>query len=195
MQFEKAKSYILDRLQRELPEHLSYHSIWHTKDVYNSAEVLAAAEHISDADLNLLLTACLFHDCGFLQQQKNHEQISCEIARNTLPDFEYTSDEIEKICGMIQATKIPQEPHNLLEQIICDADLDYLGRDDFFSIGNKLYEELMVYGYISNDKEWDELQIRFLESHHYFTQTANSKRKAQKEAYLTFIKARYDNKD
>lgn len=191
MQFERAKKYILNRLQKELPEHLSYHSIWHTKDVYESANMIAAAEGVSGNDLKLLLTACVFHDCGFLIQQKDHESISCNIARECLPKYNYNAEEIEKICGMILATRIPQKPHNLLEEVICDADLDYLGRDDFFNIGNKLYEELMVYGYIRNEKEWDKLQINFLENHHYFTKTSNNLRGTKKTEYLTFIKNRY----
>ena len=112
-------------------------------------------------DLTLLLTAVLFHDSGFLKQQKEHERVGCDIAREYLPEYDYSPEQVEMICGMIMATKIPQTPHNKLEQIICDADLDYLGRDDFFTIGNKLYDELCMYGIISTELEWNKLQVRF----------------------------------
>lgn len=189
MQFEKAKTYILRRLQKELPKHLSYHSIWHTKDVYNSAMVIAEHEGIKGIDLKLLLTACMYHDSGFLQQNKNHEMLSCNIAKENLPKYNYTEEEIQVICGMIMATKLPQSPKNLMEEIICDADLDYLGRDDFFTIGNRLYLELKVYGLIKNEIEWDKLQISFLESHHYFTKTAIHLRKAKKDEHIAELKA------
>jgi hypothetical protein len=94
---------------------------------------------------------------------------------------------------MIMATRIPQTPHNLLEEILADADLDYLGRDDFFIIGNRLYDELAMYGIVNDRYDWNRLQVRFLENHHYFTQTAIRMRKAKKEEHLQLIKSQIDN--
>ena len=131
MQFPKAKSYINTYLRKELPRHLTYHSIAHVRDVYKAAERLAKAESVKGEDLTLLLTAVPFHDAGFIFQSKDHEKIGCDIIREHLPAFKYTPEQIERICGMIMATRIPQTPNNLLEEIIADADLDYLGRDDF----------------------------------------------------------------
>ncbi len=190
MEFEKVKKFILKKLQKELPKNLTYHSAEHIKDVYSSAETIARLEKVEGEDLTLLLTAVLFHDAGFLRQQKDHERLSCEIAMETLPQYDYTPEQIERICGMIQATKIPQTPHNKLEEIICDADLDYLGRDDFFKIGNGLYEELCMYGIIDSEHEWNKLQVRFLEKHKYFTKSAKKLRKPKKDEYLAMVKAK-----
>ena len=74
MQFEAAKTFIIDNLKKELPDHLFYHSVNHIMDVYNASEILAKEEKINDYDLTLLLTAALFHDSGFLVQQKDHEK-------------------------------------------------------------------------------------------------------------------------
>lgn len=190
MQFREAKTFILKKLRKELPRHLSYHSVEHIKDVYQSSRLLAAEEKVKGEDLKLLLTAALFHDSGFLIQQKEHEKISCDIARQYLPDFDYTAEQIERICGMIMATRIPQTPTNKLEQIIADADLDYLGRDDFFTIGDKLFAELSVYGMLNTEDEWNSLQVRFLENHHYFTDTAIALRKHKKDQHLATIKSK-----
>jgi len=190
MEFEKAKAFILDMLQNGLPAHLSYHSVEHTLDVYQAADYLAAQEQISEPDLTLLKTAALFHDSGFLKGSVEHEKKSCDIAREHLPRFGYPDQDIEKICGMIMATKLPQSPKNHLEQILCDADLDYLGRDDFSMIGNKLFDELSMYGIISNKEEWDKLQIRFLEGHHYFTKTAIALRKDKKDQHLESLRTK-----
>lgn len=184
MQFERAKAYILPKLERELAKHLSYHSVGHVRDVYQAAERMAKAEGVSPYDTKLLLTAVLFHDAGFLVRPKEHEKISCKMVKETLPRFNYTDEEIKRICGMIMATRIPQTPRNLLEQIICDADLDYLGRDDFFAIGNRLFAEMMVYGVVGNELEWNRLQVKFLESHDYFTKTAIRLRKPNKDRYV-----------
>lgn len=193
MQFREAKKFILTKLKKELPRHLSYHSVEHIKDVYDSAKKLAKKEKVAGDDLVLLLTAALFHDSGFLIDQKDHEKLSCDVARKHLPDYGYKADDIERICGMIMATRIPQRPHNLLEQIICDADLDYLGRDDFFTIGDKLFAELNMYGMINTEDEWNRLQAGFLEKHHYFTATALKLRKEKKDQNLAIVKSKITN--
>jgi len=188
MKFEKAKTFILNKLERELPEDLAYHNIAHTRDVYSAAETLARLEKIEGEDLTLLLTAVLFHDSGFLETLKEHEQISCRIAQEYLPGYDYTPGQIEWICGMIMATRIPQTPRNKLEEIICDADLDYLGREDFFELGERLYEEWYTHGIVSNEKEWNRLRVSFMEQHRYFTSAAQNLHNAGKDKYLTIIK-------
>ncbi len=177
----------MSRLEKELHSNLSYHSLQHVEDVAEAATRLADSEGISDYERDLLLTAVAFHDSGFMYQTKNHEERGCEIAREVLPEFKYTPEEIERICGMIMATKIPQQPHDILEEIICDADLDYLGRDDFWEIGNYLYRELSVYGILSNEQEWNMLQLKFLNAHHYFTKSAIKLREKTKLAHLEKI--------
>ncbi len=185
---KSVKKFILKKLEDELPGHLTYHSVDHVKDVYKSCKKIANKEGVSEEDLRLLLTAVLFHDAGFLVQAQDHEAISCNIAREYLPAFGYDASEIERICGMIMATKIPQTPHNILEAIIADADLDYLGRNDFYEIGQRLYDELVHTGVVSNGREWNELQERFLENHHYFTATSIRLRQGKKARYLKEIK-------
>ena len=190
MQFENAGKFIVQKLRNELSPQLSYHSINHVLDVYAAAEKIGAAEKISAAETKLLLTAARFHDSGFIKGAKDHEEESCRIARETLPGFDFQLNEIEQICGMIMATKIPQSPKNHLEEILADADLDYLGRDDFFTIGNQLFKELVNFGAIKTVRQWDELQVRFLESHHYFTKTALQLRQAKKLEHQEQIKAK-----
>jgi predicted metal-dependent HD superfamily phosphohydrolase len=187
MQFKEAKSYIFKRLTSELPKHLYYHGAWHTQDVYQAATRLAQAENVTGKDLTLLLTAVMFHDSGFVINGKEHETTSCATARDVLPQFAYQDEDIERICGMIMATRLPQTANNLYEEIICDADLDYLGRNDFFSIGKRLFREFRFMGVVKNEYDWDMLQIRFLEKHHYFTQTAINTRGAKKQEHLNFL--------
>lgn len=190
MQFGEVKKFILGKLKKELPKHLSYHSVEHVKDVFDACKIIAASENVKGEDLKLLLTAALFHDSGFLKGSKEHEKQSCSIARKYLPEYGYTPAQVKSICGMIMATRIPQMPKNLLEEIICDADLDYLGRADFFTIGNKLFAELCVYGILSTEDEWNALQVRFLEAHHYFTRTAIKLRQKRKDKHLKQVKSK-----
>jgi len=185
MEFDKVKKFILNKLNKDLPKHLTYHSVGHIKDVYEAAENLAKLEKVEGEDLRLLLTAVLFHDSGFIRSQKDHERHSCDLVKEYLPAYNYTPSEIEQVCGMIMATKIPQTPHNKL---------DYLGRDDFPIIGNKLYDELCMYGLINTQQDWFRLQVHFLSSHHYFTRSAIKLRKAKKGEHLKHIKSIIKNK-
>jgi len=188
MQFQAAKAFISDKLKQELPGHLTYHSVDHVMDVYQAAENLGKLENITDHEMLLLLTAALFHDSGFIEGAANHEECSCLIARRYLPNFDFSPDEIEKICGMIMATKLPQLPKNHLEEILADADLDYLGRDDFFRISNLLFKEFTHAGIVKNIDQWDKLQVSFFESHHYFTESALKLRQGKKAVNLGLIK-------
>jgi len=189
MQFEQAGKFIINRLRNELPGHFTYHNIAHALDVRNAAEVLAREENVCATDMQLLLTAALYHDSGFLLGVQGHEEESCRIAQTVLPGYSYTANEIDLICGMIRATRMPQSPLSLLEEILADADLDYLGRDDFFDTGDRLFEELTLSGVVMDRAAWNKLQLDFLQNHHYFTASAIKLRQAKKEYNIAQIEA------
>ncbi len=186
--YERAKEHILDKQRLEFSENQFYHSIDHVLGVLEAAEMLALHEGISENDLELLKIAALYHDSGFIINPINHEKYSCDFAWLYLPSFGYDDAEINTICGIIMATKVPQSPQNHLQQIICDADLDYLGRDDFFLICNKIFLEMKINGNIKNEHDWNQLQVSFLSAHNYFTSTAIRLRKPKKEKHLEAVK-------
>lgn len=188
MNYHALKIFALDKLERELPAQLTYHGIHHTLDVLYTTEELCFLEKIQPFESMLLKTAALLHDSGFTIGSREHEQLGCQIAREFLPHFDYTSGEIEIVCGMIMATKIPQSPKSYLEAVLCDADLDYLGRDDFYDIGATLYQELKVYNVIHSEEDWNRLQVRFLENHTFFTPTNLKRRSPRKNRYLEELK-------
>lgn len=185
---------IIARLQDELDPGLKYHNVFHTKDVMEQTEIIAKAEGIKDGhELDLLKIATAYHDTGFLFTYKNHEEKGCEIARNELA-VHLAPKDLEAVCRMIMATKIPQSPKNLLEEIICDADLDYLGRDDFEPISNNLHKEFLDFDILRKEDDWNDIQIKFFELHHYFTQTSLSKRNNKKQEHLNLLKERSGRK-
>lgn len=164
---------VLKKLKTELSPKMYYHSVDHTLDVYCAVNRIAKSENINETELTILKTAALFHDIGLITKYKNHEDISAEMAIKILPDFNYTTSEIDLISSIILKTKLPQSADNMLEKILCDADLDYLGRSDFFMISHKLRYEWEELGYLhSTLKEWYQLQIKFLTEHKYYTKSA-----------------------
>jgi uncharacterized protein len=188
MDYNQAKEFILAKQQQELPAQLSYHNLHHILDVCDAVNKHIAAAGIAGDDAVLLQTAALFHDSGFIEQALGHEAISCGYAKQYLPGYGYNAAQIAIICGMIMATKIPQTPQTPLEEILADADLDYLGRDDFEGIAHGLFQELKDTGVIEDAEAWNRMQVRFFESHHYFTATAKAWREAKKAANLQTIK-------
>jgi predicted metal-dependent HD superfamily phosphohydrolase len=189
--FAHIQQHVLDKLRNGLPEKLTYHNIAHTQDVLQQAVEIAEKEGVKDPEHLLLLKASvLYHDTGFIYTYNGHEEKSCQIAAEELPAFGFTDAQIARVCSLIQATKVPQNPQSLLEKIICDADLDYLGRDDFFEIAGNLYTEFLDQCIVTCYREWNMLQIRFLENHTYFTQTSLERRQSKKLSYLQAIKVK-----
>ncbi|CAN5558332.1 hypothetical protein BH11BAC3_BH11BAC3_12730 [soil metagenome] len=171
------RNHIIILLTEGLSKDLTYHDLQHTLDVTAQCMEIARDEQIqSPAVLEELEIACLYHDIGFIYVYKDHEEKGCEIAREQLPGFGLTAENINNICALIMATKVPQQPKNDLQKIICDADLDYFGRPDFFENSDKLRRELLAYNLITDDHAFEERQISFLKSHEYFTESSRKKR-------------------
>jgi class 3 adenylate cyclase len=187
-QFADLQEFMLDKLEKELPEYLFYHNYKHTIDVINQAELIGYGERVTDEEILLLKTAALFHDSGHIISYQNHEYYGCQIAREILPQYKYLPDQIDKICDLIMATELPPRPKSLLERIMCDADLDYLGRIDFIPVSNTLYDELKAQNKMGSLNDWNKIQVKFLTSHQYFTETANKLREVNKEKQIERIK-------
>ena len=167
-------------LETELPDKLYYHALHHTYDVLKACNQYIRREKIKEYDAKLLRIGALLHDIGFTQTYKDHEAKGQEIAVELMSELSFSKKDIAVVRGLIQATKIPQSPKTNLERIICDADLDYLGRSDFYEISDQLYTELKQRGILKNIKEWNKIQIDFLEKHHYHTKFAREQRQPAK---------------
>lgn len=175
--FEQAKQYARQRLARELSPGLTYHSLEHTsEDVVPATQAFAAGEGIQGDELTLLLTAAWFHDLGFIEVRAGHEAVGIRLATEVLPGLGYSAAELQVIAGIIQATVVPQQPLTRLEEIMADADLDVLGRDDFWPRNVKLRQETAFFGKAFTDAEWYTGQLKFVEAHTYFTATARALR-------------------
>ena len=187
-QFSDLQEIILDKLERELPSYLFYHNYKHTIDVVSQVELIGIGEGVDDDEMLLLKTAGLFHDSGHIIGYDNHEELGVGLAKEILPNYKYNAKQIERICELIMATKLPPQPKTLLERIMCDADLDYLGRSDFIPVSNTLYEELKAQDKISDINTWNKIQVKFISNHQYFTDTANKLREVNKQKQIDRIK-------
>ncbi len=188
--YYKAERYIMKLLDQQLSSKLHYHSVGHSKDVVNAVERIALLENVTDEALFLLKSAANYHDAGFIEQYDANEPVGARLAGEILPRFGYTEADIKVIQELIYATRIPHAPKNHLEEILCDADLDYLGRDDFHEIADNLRRELKEHGKIKSDRQWDEIQVGFLNMHKYFTKTSIETRREKKMKHLKEVEER-----
>lgn len=192
MRYQQVYDFLMAKLEKELPDYITYHTAEHTRNVIAATSELASAENITGDELTMLKTAALFHDAGFLQQSAGHEEISCIIAREHLPDYGYTDAQIEHICRIIIATRLPQTPTDKLSEILCDADLFYLGTDTYTTNADKLYREFKHTGVIKTDTEWRLMQVEFLSSHRYFTSSAIARLDTAKQQTLEQLKSKLE---
>ncbi|MBN7809836.1 HD domain-containing protein [Algoriphagus sp. H41] len=189
MVFEEIQHTVYRDILAKLPQHLTYHNLGHTAYVLDQAIFLAMQSEVGEKDLELLKLAALFHDTGFIDNPKDHEEKGCKIAESYLSQ-DYSADKLDKIYGMILATKIPQSPKTHLENILADADLEYLGTELFDQIGHTLFQELKHFNPDFTEQAWDELQLVFMQKHHYHTEYCRIHREPKKQENLLKVKKR-----
>jgi uncharacterized protein len=188
MNLPAAREFIINLLQKGHRPSLFYHTIEHTLDVQRASAMLIGKEKVDEHTGLLIETAALFHDSGMTIGYKDHETTSAEIASRYLPDFSYTAEEIAIVRSLVMVTRLPQQAKTLPEQILCDADLDNLGRDDFFINSFRLKLEWELNGIMTCSlARWMTIQKEFLEEHNYYTPSALHLRQEKKLKNLAEI--------
>lgn len=186
---KEVEEYVRELFRAKLSNEVLYHTIKHTIEVVEAVETIGKAESISESDLEILLIAAWFHDTGHFHCCSGHEEQSNVYAREYLEKHFYPPDKIKKILECISSTKIPQNPKNKLEEIICDADLLHLGEKNIKERGDLLREEFELRGIKKlSDIEWMNHSIAFFNQHHFFTEYAKKNYDLQKEKNLEIMK-------
>lgn len=193
MNYQRVYDFLMPKLENELPAYYYYHNADHTKSVIAAAEHIGLAEGVSGDDLVILKTAALFHDSGFLQQADGHEEISCVWAREYLPDYGYADSQIEKICRIIMATRLPQSPVDHLGEILCDADLYYKDKEAYAATADKLFKEFKHRGFVKTESEWPLMQLEFLSGQHFFTAAAQKELNSLKQEIVGELNSRFSS--
>jgi uncharacterized protein len=176
--------FVAGLLKDKLSKFYYYHNVEHTLYVMAKAIEIGHHQKCTPEEIDLLSIAGLWHDTGFINTYNGHEEAGCTLAKKHLPQFGYTPPAIEKICGMIMATKLPQLPKNKLEEIVADADLEYLGTPAATEKANNLFKELRHINPLLTKQQWNKTQIKFLKQHHYFTPYCKQNTEPAKQAYL-----------
>ncbi len=169
----EAETFIRDHFKVHIPQEYVYHNYGHTLDIVEECRIIGTGSGMSDDQLTALHLGALFHDSGYKKDGVGHENHSIVIFKQWVEKLGYPQEQIEVVSGCIAATKIPQMPKNKVEQIMCDADLAYLGQETFMHRSNLLRQEWKVTrGQEFGDRDWFELQVRFLTGHVFHTDFA-----------------------
>jgi len=171
---------------------LRYHDVRHTFcEVLPAARALAGDLRLPDDERALVEAAAAFHDLGFLERRAGHEQVAVEMARRLLPGHGFGADALERIAGMILATRLPQRPRTTLERIVADADMAVLASNDFLRRNEDLRLELMAAGRALPRPAWLAQQRRFLLGHRDHTEAARRRFGPGRRANAVRLAARH----
>lgn len=172
-------------IRKQISDHYVFHNLQHTCAVVQAALHLAEHYNLRDEELQTVALAAWFHDLGYDQGYVDHEKRSAAYAAAFLREQGASEDLIDGVRQAIIATRIPQEPANLIEKIVCDADLSHLGNDYYWDRCGRIRQEMaLTRELILSDQEWVELEIDFMLRHHYFTEAAQELYSEQKEKHV-----------
>lgn len=193
---EAAEAYVTQQFEQNADPVLVYHNLGHTRQVVKAASQISAFYRLRDDDLTIVMVAAWFHDMGYvLGVRKGHEEKGAEVARVFLQQQQAPDHLVDGVSACILATRLPQNPDTLLEQIVCDADLFHLGSKDYRDLDKKLRTEAeLVTGEKIPSEKWTLGSIAFLESHRYHTTYCQTLQKAQKEENLEKLRSKLEKK-
>ena len=183
------KEKIFNDLSNILDENYSYHNLDHTKRVISAAVDIGSNYDLSEKDWRCLLTACLLHDYGFIESHVEHEKISAKLSSQILPKYDFSETDIQIINSLIIVTKLEKKPKNLLESIIRDADLEYLGSEDFIKISPLLKKEWINCEVVKSDSEFYKIQYEFILNHSFYTDFMIKNSINQKKVNIDYAKS------
>jgi predicted metal-dependent HD superfamily phosphohydrolase len=195
---EIVDDYIRALFRDELPDGIKYHDANHTlhptKGVVAAANSIAIDENISQHDRELLIAAAYFHDTGYIREYDKNEPIAARMAGRILKLIGYKPNEIKKVQKMILTTDLEVEPKTHVEKILCDADLDHFGRDDFFKLDGKLREGRRIRGIdVSDDTKWYKGTLAVITNHQYYTQSQKKLREKAKQKNIQKLLTKLEN--
>ncbi|MFA5832362.1 MAG: HD domain-containing protein [Bacteroidota bacterium] len=165
--------FVNDLFDRKSTIAAMYHNFDHTLDVVANVKEIAKAANLSKEKTEIIVIAAWFHDTGYLFSPEEHEERSIVIATDFLKKAGYPSEKIKDVAGCIRATKVPQRPKNLIQEVMGDADLLSLGKSDSIEKGELLRAEIeSLSGKTMSEREWIKQSIKFFQGHHYHTSYA-----------------------
>ncbi|RAJ04281.1 putative metal-dependent HD superfamily phosphohydrolase [Chitinophaga skermanii] len=192
-----AQTYVTQQFQANPSPALTYHNLLHTQQVVDAASKMVAYYRLTEEQMMIVMVAAWFHDIGYvIGVPAEHESVGAAEAKKFMLAQNVSETLADQVAGCILATRIPQSPNNLLEQIVCDADLSHFGSKDFKERNKLLHKEIELRtGKEIPGIQWTQGSITFLESTSFHTAYAQTLYRQQKEENLQKLKSRLHKKE
>ena len=188
---KETRKFVVDLITKKLPEQYVYHNLQHTLDVVSAAEEIAIHSNLESEQVEVVIAAAYLHDIGYVTNNEQHEDHSITLSREFLTRLGADKNYIEDVIGCIEATKLPQNPKNLAQQVLCDADLHHLSGGHYFEKAELLRTEFSaIEKDIITESEWLDMSTVFIDNHQYFTDYGKHTLGPKKEKNLKKIKKR-----
>lgn len=186
---EKAFVYVTGLMVERLDRTLHFHNLQHTLNVFEAVNEISAHTELDYEAVTNLQLAALFHDTGYVFQYTGHEDVSKAIAGTYLIQQGYHKGLFDPILECIEATKMPQSPHNLVQQVICDADFYHFAQPDYLQQADNLRKEWEIHlNRVFTDEAWSQLNINMLSNHTYFTDYGKTVMQAIKQQNIDMMR-------
>ena len=167
---KEIENYASDLITNKSPEKLVYHTLEHTKLVVKNAEIIGTNENLNEDEMNILLASAWFHDVGYIKKYKGHEEESVVVAMNFMKLKNVDKDIMDIVSECIMATTFPQNPTNKIANILCDADMIHLGKENYFVLAEKLRQELKYFGTGKFKKsKFEKESVNVFKNHSYYS--------------------------
>ncbi len=182
-------AYVIPFLDEQLDPHFYFHNSRHTVDVVTASLEIGLQAGLAPKELEIILLAAYFHDIGYAQTYKDHELASTALAKTFLRSKGLDQSLIDRVVDCILATRFPQQPRNLLEMIICDADLYHFSVNGYLAYAEALkleWQQKLKLNY--SDKQWNSINLELLQNHQYFTAYGKNTLQQRKEKNICLLK-------
>lgn len=167
---DQTRKFVVELMTNKLPEQYVYHNLQHTLDVVSAAEEIAIHSNLETEQIEVVMAAAYLHDIGYTKNNEQHENHSITLSREFLDQLGADKKYIEDVLGCIEATKLPQNPKNLPQQVLCDADLYHLSSGHYFEKAELLRTEFStIEKEVISESEWLDMSTVFIDNHQYFT--------------------------
>ncbi|WP_185260412.1 HD domain-containing protein [Elizabethkingia anophelis] len=188
---DKVREYVLELLSGKLPNGMRFHTVMHTQEVVKATIEIAGESNFSPKQLEVVTLAAWFHDCGYTNTHRNHEDSSKTIAADFLRQCNYPEEDIRQVLACIEATRFPQNPKSPEEEVLADADLYHFTKTDYPKYERRLKMEFKTYlGKTYTDEEWDETNYALLKQHSYYTAYGKTVLQKFKEVNMERLKTK-----
>ncbi|QHT66486.1 HD domain-containing protein [Rhodocytophaga rosea] len=179
---DRTQQFVESLLNRQLPAHFTYHNLKHTKEVVAAAQVIGTRSQLSEHDLETVLLAAWLHDTGYCFRIREHEEESIRLAKEILTEQQVEEVRLNQVVGCIAATRYPQQPQNILEEVLCDADMYHTASEEYMERAEQLRHEIMeISKCVISRREWAQNNREFLKNHRFFTEFGQTEMEVAKQ--------------